>query len=146
MTRIRPIFAALLLTLTSGGHAETRATGDLGLVIERADGGVKLIETSGNTILSTIEGLGDLSHASAVFSRDERFAYIFGRDGGLTKVDLLQGEIAKRVVQSGNSIGGWSPSPTTSPAGSASSTSTPSNRSPICPPSMATASSQRWSG
>jgi protein NirF len=31
---------------------------------------------------------------------------VFGRDGGLTKVDLLSGSIVRRVVQSGNSIGG----------------------------------------
>jgi protein NirF len=41
-----------------------------------------------------------------VFSRDGRFAYVFGRDGGLTKVDLLTGTLVKRVVQSGNAIGG----------------------------------------
>jgi protein NirF len=41
-----------------------------------------------------------------VFSRDQRFAYIFGRDGGLTKVDLLTAAIAGRVMQAGNSIGG----------------------------------------
>ena len=40
------------------------------------------------------------------FSRDERYAYVFGRDGGLTKIDLLQMRIVKRVVQAGNSIGG----------------------------------------
>ena len=34
------------------------------------------------------------------------FAYIFGRDGGLTKVDLLERKIAERIVQAGNSIGG----------------------------------------
>ena len=68
---------------------EARATGDLGIVIEREHGSLQLIETSGNSLLAEIPGLGDLSHASAVFSRDERFAYIFGRDGGLTKVDLL---------------------------------------------------------
>ncbi|CAM5499359.1 Protein nirF OS=Stutzerimonas stutzeri OX=316 GN=CXK95_03270 PE=4 SV=1 [Stutzerimonas stutzeri] len=50
--------------------------------------------------------MGDLSHASVVFSRDQRFAYVFGRDGGLTKVDLLEQRIDKRVVQAGNSIGG----------------------------------------
>ena len=33
-------------------------------------------------------------------------AYVFGRDGGLTKVDLLAGRIVKRVMQAGNSIGG----------------------------------------
>ncbi|MEW8067111.1 MAG: cytochrome D1 domain-containing protein [Candidatus Thiodiazotropha endolucinida] len=85
---------------------EWRGTGDLGVVVERADGSLQVIETTGNTILGRIEGLGDLSHASAVFSRDERFAYLFGRDGGLTKVDILQRKVAARVVQSGNSIGG----------------------------------------
>lgn len=83
-----------------------RGTGDLGLVVERAAGRVQLIETTGQTSLGTIEGLGDLSHASVVYSRDGRFAFVFGRDGGLTKVDLLEGRIAGRVVQAGNSIGG----------------------------------------
>ncbi|MBU0500588.1 MAG: protein nirF [Gammaproteobacteria bacterium] len=90
-------------------HAEgpgPRATGDLGIIVEREHGSLQLIETSGNSILAKISGLGDLSHASAVFSRDERFAYVFGRDGGLTKVDMLERKIVGRVVQSGNSIGG----------------------------------------
>ena len=66
-----------------------RGTGDLGLVIERARGSVLVVETTGRTVLGRVEGLGDLSHASAVISRDERYAYVFGRDGGLTKIDLL---------------------------------------------------------
>jgi protein NirF len=41
-----------------------------------------------------------------VYSRDGRYAYVFGRDGGLTKVDILERRIAKRIVQAGNSIGG----------------------------------------
>jgi protein NirF len=41
-----------------------------------------------------------------VFSPDQRYAYVFGRDGGLTKVDMLTSTIAKRIVQAGNSIGG----------------------------------------
>ena len=41
-----------------------------------------------------------------VYSRDARYAFIFGRDGGLSKVDLLEGRIVKRVMQSGNAIGG----------------------------------------
>ena len=81
-------------------------TGDLGIVIERADGKVALVNTSSREKLAEIDGLGDLSHASAVFSRNERFAYVFGRDGGLTKVDLITRTIDRRVVQSGNSIGG----------------------------------------
>ena len=71
-----------------------------------ATGSLLLIETSGNTALGRIEGLGDLSHASAVFSRDGRYAFIFGRDGGLSKVDLLAGKVVRRVMQAGNSIGG----------------------------------------
>ncbi len=81
-------------------------TGDLGLVVERASGSLLEVNTSRHTILRRIEGLGDLSHASMVFSRDERFAFVFGRDGGLTKIDMLTGALVKRVIQSGNSIGG----------------------------------------
>ena len=41
-----------------------------------------------------------------MYSRDGRYAYVFGRDGGLTKVDLLKHRIERRVIQAGNSIGG----------------------------------------
>ncbi len=96
----------LLATLLLSQNAAARGTGDLGIVIERANGSVQIIETSNNTSLGRIEGLGDLSHASAVYSRDEQFAYIFGRDGGLSKIDILNKKLVNRVMQSGNSIGG----------------------------------------
>lgn len=83
-----------------------RSTGDLGVIIERASGSVKIVDTGEKRPFADIEGLGDLSHASIVFSRDERYAYVFGRDGGLTKIDILKQSIANRVIQSGNSIGG----------------------------------------
>lgn len=86
--------------------AELRGTGDLGIVIERASGSLLVVDNTQRSIIGRIDGLGDLSHASAVFSRCERFAYVFGRDGGLTRVDLLAGRIEKRVMQAGNSIGG----------------------------------------
>lgn len=86
--------------------AVLRGTGDLGVIIERASGSVQIIDTSKMTSIASVTGLGDLSHASLVYSRDGRYAYVFGRDGGLTKVDLLKGEIALRVIQAGNSIGG----------------------------------------
>ena len=100
----RVSFVLVLLLLIAESHA--RGTGDLGIVIERAGGSVQVIETSTNTSLGSIDGLGDLSHASAVYSRDGRYAYVFGRDGGLTRVDILSMKIDKRVIQSGNSIGG----------------------------------------
>lgn len=98
---------SLLLGACAGQtQTDLRGTGDLGVIIERAAGSVLIVETSGQSILGRVEGLGDLSHASIVFSRDARFAYVFGRDGGLTKIDLLTRAIDKRIIQGGNSIGG----------------------------------------
>ena len=99
------IFAWAMLTLPVGA-GELRGTGDLGLIVERASGSVLVIETTGHTVLGRIDGLGDLSHASIVYSRDGRYGFVFGRDGGLTKVDLLERAIVRRIVQAGNSIGG----------------------------------------
>ncbi len=100
------IFLVLLLSTVSSAAETLRGSGDLGLIIERADSSIQIIETSGNTSIGSIGELGDLSHASAVYSRDARYAYIFGRDGGLSKVDILTGELVGRKLQSGNSIGG----------------------------------------
>ncbi len=103
------LFAAAWLALPAAGAAADlgqRGTGDLGIVIERAIGRVLVVENSGRQRLAEVEGLGDLSHAAAVFSRDGRYAYVFGRDGGMTKVDLLTASVVKRVEQAGNSIGG----------------------------------------
>ncbi|GAD22025.1 cytochrome d1, heme region [Acidovorax sp. MR-S7] len=83
-----------------------QGTGDLGVVVERAQGALTLVNTSRRAAMGRVTGLGDLSHASVVFSRDARYAYVFGRDGGLTRVDILAGRITHRVMQAGNSIGG----------------------------------------
>lgn len=96
-----PALAALL-----GGCAAPRGTGDLGVVIERASGSVQVVDNTRAESLGRVEGLGDLSHASVVFSRDARYAYVFGRDGAISKVDLLRRRLERRVVQAGNSIGG----------------------------------------
>ncbi len=103
---MRFLIFALVVVLAGCQQAPLRGSGDLGLVIERAAGRIAVIETTAKQVLGSIDGLGDLSHASAVFSRDGRYAFIFGRDGGLTKIDLLERRIAARVVQAGNSIGG----------------------------------------
>lgn len=105
---VRPLLLALfiiLLPLSAEADA-LRGTGDLGIIIERADGAAVVVDTTTRTALGRIEGLGDLSHASVVYSRDERYAYVFGRDGGLSKLDLLSRTLVKRVVQAGNAIGG----------------------------------------
>jgi protein NirF len=102
----RAAVLALGWLLAATAYAALRGTGDLGVVVERASGQLLVVEHSDDTRLAEIDGLGDLSHASVVFSRDERFAYVFGRDGGLTKVDILEARVVKRIIQSGNSVGG----------------------------------------
>ena len=97
---------ALTIFAFASQAAELRGTGDLGLIIERASGSALIVDTSAREQLARVEGLGDVSHASVVFSRDARHAFVFGRDGGLTKLDLLTGEIVARKLQAGNAIGG----------------------------------------
>jgi protein NirF len=76
------------------------------VVVERSRGALALVITSRRELLAEIGGLGDLSHASVVFSRDGGTAYVFGRDGALSQVNLLARRVEKRLVQAGNSIGG----------------------------------------
>ncbi len=106
MNKFKTLFLFMVATILLSACNTLRGTGDLGVVIERATGSVKIVDSTQKVALKQVNGLGDLSHASIVYSRDARFAYVFGRDGGLTKVDILKGEITKRIIQSGNSIGG----------------------------------------
>ncbi len=102
------LLSAFFLFTSIQAYAECllRGTGDMGVIIERASSSIQIVETTDNKSLFHINGLGDLSHASVVYSRDERYAYIFGRDGGLSKIDILCGRLDKRIIQGGNSIGG----------------------------------------
>ncbi|GAB3553706.1 heme d1 biosynthesis protein NirF [Noviherbaspirillum agri] len=104
---LRTLCATLLLAALGGcANSPLRGTGDLGVVIERASGSVQVVDSTKQVSIASVKGLGDLSHASLVYSRDGRYAYVFGRDGGLSKVDLLKGKVERRIVQAGNSIGG----------------------------------------
>ena len=108
-----PTPAALLLVvlaLALAGCAASPSTpsgrGELGVVIERASGSVQIVDNAARASLGRITGLGDLSHAALVYSRDARYAFVFGRDGGLSKIDLATRKTVARTMQAGNSIGG----------------------------------------
>ena len=103
---MKRLAAILLGGLLAMPVLAARGTGDLGVLIERADGSLQIVDNSANRSLARVDGLGDLSHASVAYSRDARYAYVFGRDGGLSKVDLLDASLVHRQLQSGNSIGG----------------------------------------
>ncbi|MDQ5939393.1 MAG: protein NirF, partial [Pseudomonadota bacterium] len=81
MPKLLTFLSFSLLIISSVNADEMRPTGDLGVVIEREAHSVLIVNTTQKAQLARIEDLGDLSHASVVFSRDERFAYVFGRDG-----------------------------------------------------------------
>ncbi len=102
----RNTLALIALCLLTACANPLKGTGNLGVVIERNIGSIQIVQTSQRESISTVTGLGDLSHASVVFSRDGRYAYVFGRDGGLSKVDLLTDRIDQQIIQAGNSIGG----------------------------------------
>ncbi len=106
MRRSASVLFCAAVALGGCATAELRGTGDLGVIVERASGAVQVVDTTHRAPLARVTGLGDLSHASVVYSRDARYAYVFGRDGGLSKVDLLRGRLEKRIVQAGNAIGG----------------------------------------
>ncbi len=113
MTRYASLISSVMaviflagLAVTSPAQENRRGTGNLGVVIERATGSVLIIDTTKRKSLARVDGLGDLSHASVVFSPDQKFAFVFGRDGGLTKIDILNATVSHRIMQAGNSIGG----------------------------------------
>jgi protein NirF len=105
MKRLLLVLVAALLAGCAVG-VPPKGTGDLGVVIERATGTVAIVDTSERRVLAEVPGLGDLSHASVVFSRDGGTAFVFGRDGALTRVNLITRRVERRVMQAGNSIGG----------------------------------------
>jgi protein NirF len=102
----RTVTVAAVTAIAAIALLAEAARAELGLVVERATGSLQLVDNAKRASLARIDGLGDLSHASLVYSGDGRFAYVFGRDGGLTKVELASAKIVARVVQAGNSIGG----------------------------------------
>jgi len=103
--------AAILLGLAlaaaaSGAYAGGWGTGALMVVIEREAGSVLVIDAAQNhKLLGRIEGLGVLHHASVSFSRDGRYGYVVSRDGYLSKIDLVELKLVKKLKVGDSAIG-----------------------------------------
>lgn len=102
------LFALVFLFLTAfdGEAVERRyGTSALMVVVERESGAVVVIDSVEHELLGRVEGLGDLRHATLVFSRDARFAFTIARDGTLSKIDLLTLTLERQAKAGDNSIG-----------------------------------------
>lgn len=80
-------------------------TAALMVVVEREDGRVAVFDSVNHELIGRIAGLGNLRHASVVFSRDARFAFVAARDGTISKIDLLGMELAAQKKAGESSIG-----------------------------------------
>ncbi|MDP2689671.1 MAG: cytochrome D1 domain-containing protein [Deltaproteobacteria bacterium] len=109
MKKIPFILLCLLLAVLAfnAGATERKlyGTASLMVVVERESGSVLVIDSIEHEPLGRVAGLGDLRHASMVFSRDARYAFVISTDGFLSKVDLLKMELAGRVKAGDKSIG-----------------------------------------
>jgi protein NirF len=84
---------------------KTYGTASLMVVVERERGSVAVFDSIKHELLGRVEGLGNLRHATMVFSRDARYAYIIARDGIVSKVDLINMAVEARAKAGENSIG-----------------------------------------
>lgn len=80
-------------------------TAALMVIVEREKGNVVVIDSVNHELLGRVEGLGNLRHGSMVFSRDGRYAYVIGREGNLSKVDLIELKLSATAKTGENAIG-----------------------------------------
>ena len=107
-------FVVLSFALVAGcGHVmkttnnvRPHGTAALMVIVERLiDGAVIIADTTDHTVLGRVEGLGNLRHESMVFSRGARYGYLIGREGDLSKLDLVNITLEKKVKVGESSIG-----------------------------------------
>lgn len=82
-----------------------RASGTEVYVVERASETLAVYDYAARSLRSErIEGLGNLRHATMVFSQDLRWGYVATRNGLLSRVDLATKTVDAEVQTSENSI------------------------------------------
>ncbi|MGB4780913.1 cytochrome D1 domain-containing protein [Candidatus Methylomirabilis sp.] len=100
------LLSTLVLPLQSSAGDPRWGTASLVVVVERLAGSVLVIDSSRHELLGRISGLGNLTHATVKFSPDARYAYVLGREGQVSKIDLLTLKLVKQVNAGKLSVGG----------------------------------------
>ena len=108
---MKRLLLAIFILLIAFPHAhavepkKTYGTASLMVVVEREKGSVAVFDSIRHELLGRVEGLGNLRHATMVFSRDARYAFVIARDGVVSKVDLINMAVEARAKAGENSIG-----------------------------------------
>ena len=104
-------FPALLILLSSlalvsySPGARAGGIGSRVFVVERASGSLAIYDFIERKLLpERITGLGNLRHATMIFSPDLRFGYLATRNGQVSRIDLETLELTGVVFTSENSI------------------------------------------
>lgn len=106
----RMLLAAMLVIIAAfnadaAGGRKVYGTASLMVVVEREKGAVAVFDSVRHEFLGRVEGLGNMRHATMVFSRDARYAYTIARDGVVSKVDLIDLSVEAQAKAGENSIG-----------------------------------------
>jgi protein NirF len=97
--------AALVLALCLASYASAQGVGSRVFVVERASGSLAVYDLATRTLLpKRIEGLGNMRHATMIFSPDLRYGFLATRSGQVSRIDLEKLERAGEVFTSKNSI------------------------------------------
>jgi len=97
--------AAALVASVVAASAESGGIGSRVFVVERSSGSLAVYDFIARKLLPTrISGLGDLHHATMIFSPDLRYGYLATRSGQVSRIDLATLERAGVVFTSENSI------------------------------------------
>src|SRR3990170_7795868 len=107
---MKSLLLAFFILAVAFSHAaaepkNTYGTAALMVVVERERGSVAVFDSIRHELLGRVEGLGNLRHATMVFSRDARYAFVIARDGVVSKVDLINMAVEARAKAGENSIG-----------------------------------------
>jgi protein NirF len=101
----------ILITLVCAGLQACQTAGGSGgigsrvFVVERESGSLAVYDYVERRLLpQRIEGLGDLRHATMIFSPDLRYGYLATRGGQVSRIDIEKLERAGVVFTSKNSI------------------------------------------